>query len=59
MIKTVLDKCVSGLKIDSSDLVGWWGFGEYSGEITFNEKLDDPKVDSFLNGNTFSDESGF
>jgi hypothetical protein len=51
MIKTVLDKCVSGLKIDSSDLVGWWGFGEYSGEITFNEKLDDPKVDSFLNGN--------
>lgn len=51
MIKAVLNKCVSGLNITSGDLVGFWGFGEYSGEITFNEKLADPTGDSFNGSN--------
>lgn len=51
MIKNVLDKCMSGLDIDSGDLVGFYSFRDFSGEVVFNEKLSNPNVDSFVNGN--------
>ena len=55
MIKNVLDKCMSGLDIDSGDLVGFYSFREFSGEVVFNEKLGNPNVDSFEGDNLKSD----
>lgn len=55
MDKTLLNKCISGLNLNSGDLVGLYSFGSYSGLITFNDKLDDPQADSFDNGNLNSD----
>jgi hypothetical protein len=55
MNKTVLNKCITGLNLTSDSLVGFYSFGEYSGRITFNEKLDSPRSDSFSDGNLQSD----
>ena len=55
MNKTVLNKCITGLNLTSDSLVGFYSFGEYSGRITFNEKLDSPRSDSFSDGYLQSD----
>ena len=55
MNKSVLDKCLTGLNLNSGDLVGFYSFGSYSGLITFNDKLDSPASDSFTDGNLTSD----
>lgn len=36
--------------MNSDSLVGFYAFKEYSGHITFNEKLDSPQTDSFSGG---------
>ena len=56
MLKSVLDKVIPGLQMDSDSLVGFYSFGSHEGSLpasgaVLNEKLSSPATDSFDNGN--------
>ena len=56
MLKSVLDKVIPGLQMDSDSLVGFYSFGSHEGSLpasgaVLNEKLSSPATDSFDDGN--------
>ena len=56
MLKSILDKVITGLQMNSSSLVGFYSFGFSSGTsgVIYNEKLLNPVSDSFDDGKLLS-----